>query len=159
MTARLIFILILALLFGAFVSINWSAFLVPTSLSLLVTTVQAPLGLVLLVILGAVVLLFAGFMVWWQGRMLFETRRHTKELQTQRELADRAEASRFTELQARLDAEFAKLSDRLGARIDSSTAALRTELQHTGNGLAAAIGELEDRVERMASPGQPLIGR
>ena len=41
-----------------------------------------------------------------QGSVLLETRRHTKELQAQRELADKAEASRFTELGTAMRAEF-----------------------------------------------------
>ena len=97
------------------------------------TTVEAPLGLLLLGVLGLVVIGFATTMAWWQARVLMDTRRHTKELQTQRELADRAEASRFTELQQRLDVDFA---------------AVKGELQQQANSLAAAVAELEDRIER-----------
>ena len=132
MKPRIVLTLLLVLLFAAFVAANWSAFLASTTLSLLFTTVQAPLGLLLLVMLGAVVALFLSYMAWWQGRVLLETRRHTKELQSQRELADKAEASRFTELQA---------------LVKSECAALKTELQQSANGLAAHIGELEDRLE------------
>jgi hypothetical protein len=39
-----------------------------------------------------------------QAHLLMESRRFTKELQAQRQLADQAEASRFTELQTRLEA-------------------------------------------------------
>jgi hypothetical protein len=44
-------------------------------------------------------------MALWQGRMLFDLRRHTKELHEQRALADPAEASRLksTELSAPVD--------------------------------------------------------
>jgi hypothetical protein len=45
-----------------------------------------------------------------------ESRRFTKELQAQRQLADQAEASRFTELQARLEALVTQLEqERQGA--------------------------------------------
>lgn len=152
MSLRIAVALLLAVLFAAFVAVNWSAFVAPTTLSVLVATVQAPLGLVLLGVLGLVVVLFASYMAWWQGRILLDTRRHTKEMQTQRELADKAEASRFTELSGRLDSQLAALGTRLNQRIDERTQELRIEIQHSANGVAASIGELEDRLERGAAP-------
>ena len=132
MSIRLLLTLLLVLLCGAFVAVNWGVFLAPTTLSLGVTSVDAPLGLLMLGVLLAVTALFLGYMAWWQAKVLLETRRHTRELQSQRELADQAEASRFTELQA---------------LVKSECAALKTEMQQGANGLAAHIGELEDRLE------------
>ncbi|HEU4460748.1 MAG TPA: LapA family protein [Methylibium sp.] len=152
MNLRLAIALLAALLFTVFVAVNWAAFAAPTTLSLLVAQVQAPLGLVMLVVLGVVVLGFALYLGWWQGRVLLETRRHTKELQSQRELADKAEASRFTELRGQIDARIAELGARLNERIDASTSELRIEVQHSANGLAASIGELEDRLQRGERP-------
>ena len=48
-----------------------------------------------------------------QGTVLVETRRHAKELAAQRELADKAEASRFTDLRAHLDQEMQRLNETL----------------------------------------------
>lgn len=156
MSARLL-LAVLLLLFASFVTVNWSAFTAPTTLSLLAGTVEAPLGLVLLGMLGVVSALFIGYMAWWQGRMLRETRRHTQELQAQRELADQAEASRFTALQSAMQAEFATLAGQtanvqaeLAARLDAAAAELRTEVRQTGDGLAAHIAQVEDRLEAQA---------
>lgn len=148
MNLRMVLTVLALLLFGAFVAVNWSAFLVPTTLSLLVATVEAPLGLVLLGVLAGVTTLFLVYMAWWQGRMLLETRRHTQELQAQRALADQAEASRFTALQTEMKAELAKLA----AHVDASAAQTRQALQDSGNTLAAYIGEVEDRVEQALDP-------
>jgi len=150
MSTRLILVLILVLLFGAFVVVNWSVFLAPTSLSLLVTTVQAPLGLLMLGVLAAVTAACGGTMVWWQARVLLETRRHTQELQTQRALADQAEASRFTALQGVIQAEVARLTE----RVDTSAGQTRQALQDSGNTLAAYIGEVEDKLDRVLEPGR-----
>lgn len=150
MSIRLIFVLLLALLFGAFVVVNWSVFLAPTSLSLLVTTVQAPLGLLMLGVLAAVTAVCGGTMVWWQARVLLETRRHTQELQAQRALADQAEASRFTALQGFLQVEMTKLAERIDAVAGQSRQAL---LEH-GNSLAAQLGEVEDKLDRVLEPGR-----
>jgi uncharacterized integral membrane protein len=150
MSTRLILVLILVLLFGAFVVVNWSVFLAPTSLSLLVTSVQAPLGLLMLGVLAAVTAACGGTMVWWQARVLLETRRHTQELQAQRALADQAEASRFTALQGVIQAEVARLAE----RVDTSAGQTRQALQDSGNTLAAYIGEVEDKLDRALEPGR-----
>jgi len=150
MSTRLILVLILVLLFGAFVVVNWSVFLAPTSLSLLVTSVQAPLGLLMLGVLAAVTAACGGTMVWWQARVLLETRRHTQELQTQRALADQAEASRFTALQGVIQAEVGRLAE----RVDTSAGQTRQALQDSGNTLAAYIGEVEDKLDRVLEPGR-----
>lgn len=66
-------------------------------------TVEAPLGLVLL---GVVVLLAALFLIYvvdLQSSVLFETRRHARELHDQRELAENAEISRLHELRSFLE--------------------------------------------------------
>jgi uncharacterized integral membrane protein len=136
MVRAIAFFLVL-LLVGLFALVNWAAFAAPTSLSLGVTTVQAPLGLIML---GLVVFLCVLFTVWviaLQAKALMEARRQTKELQAQRELADRAEASRFTELR----------SD-LMARLDAMQQELRIAFEHNGNAVAAHVGQLEDRLER-----------
>jgi len=163
MKLRLVVALLLAALLAVFVAVNWSAFIASTTLSVLVATVQAPLGLVMLGLLALVVLVFALHMAWWQGRILLDTRRHTKELQSQRELADKAEASRFTDLRTQLDARFAELNGRVdnqiaalgvrvNQRIDERTQELRIEIQQGSNGLAASLGELEDRLEGGTPP-------
>ena len=125
MTRALIFFVVLVLV-GLFAVINWDVFTALTPISLGFTTVQAPLGLIML---GTIVFLCVLFTVWvivLQAGSLRDARRQTKELQAQRDLADRAEASRFTELRADLL-----------ARIDESAHAT-----------AAHIAQLEDRLER-----------
>lgn len=93
MTLRsLIFVLVFGAL-AAFVLVNWSVLNEPTTLSLAFAEVQAPLGVVMLGFVVVVTLLFLGYIVYLQMSGLLETRRHGKELQTQRALADQAEAS------------------------------------------------------------------
>jgi uncharacterized integral membrane protein len=119
--------LLFVLVFGglaAFVLVNWGVLNAPTTLSLAFAEVQAPLGVVMLGFIVAVTVLFLGYIVYLQMSGLLETRRHGKELQTQRQLADQAEASRFTELRGFLEAEFA----RQATRRTESEAALRARL-------------------------------
>ena len=145
MLRAIVFVLLIALV-GLFALIIWSAFSALTPLSLGFTTVQAPLGLIML---GLVVFLCVLFTVWvisLQAGSLMDSRRQTKELQAQRDLADKAEASRFTELRTALMARLDRLQDES-----------RLALDQNGNSVAAHIGQLEDRLERarLLSPPGP----
>lgn len=155
MTLRsLLFLLVFGAL-AAFVLVNWQVLNTPTNLSLAFADVQAPLGLVMLGFLVVVTLLFLSYIAWLQMAGLAETRRHGKELQAQRTLADQAEASRFTELRTFLDAQFARsaaqraeLDEGVHARLDSLEENVKAALEAQGNSLAAQIGEIGDRVDR-----------
>lgn len=103
-----------------FVAVNWSLFVAPATLSLVVGTVEAPLGLIMLGLMGVLTGVFLILLVALQMRVLMETRRHAKEIEAQRQLADQAEASRFTELRNYLATELRALSDRLPDRTGSS---------------------------------------
>lgn len=136
MLRALAFFLMLPLV-GLFALVNWTAFTAPTPLSLGVTTVQAPLGLIMLALLAFVCVLFAVWVIALQAGALRDARRQTRELQAQRDLADKAEASRLSEL--RTD---------LLARLDRLQNESRVALEQHGNSIAAHIGELEERLER-----------
>ncbi|PKO36722.1 MAG: Signal transduction histidine kinase [Betaproteobacteria bacterium HGW-Betaproteobacteria-6] len=154
----LLLLLILALV-AAFTALNWGVFLSPTDLWLGFTSVQMPLGLVMLGLLVFVTALFLVYVLYLQGSVLLETRRNSRELHTNRELADRAEASRFTELRTFLEAELARqttlnLESKAAviARIDQLEQDFRAFSEQSGNTLAAYIGELEDRLDKNNTP-------
>lgn len=151
----LLLLLVLALV-AAFAALNWGAILAPTDLWLGFTMVQMPLGLVMLGLLVFITALFLVYVLYLQGSILLETRRNSRELHTNRELADRAEASRFTELRTFLEAELARQSTlnqesktAVIARIDQLEHDFRAFSEQSGNTLAAYIGELEDRLEKV----------
>lgn len=155
MKTRTLFLILVLVAIGGFTVLNWSAFLTPTTLNLGVVEVQASLGLIML---GALVMVAAVFMVYilyLQTTVLLDTRQHTKELQSNRKLADQAEASRFTELRGFLEAELkrqlaqdADSRAAVVARIDQLERDLRMAVEQSGNSLAASLGELEDRLDR-----------
>ena len=110
MRIRTLLLAVLVLAVVLFAALNWVTFTTPTALSLGVTTVQAPLGLIMLCLLAAATALFLAWVIYLQGSVLLETRRQAKELQAQRDLADKAEASRFTELRQFMSAELARVT-------------------------------------------------
>lgn len=150
--------LLLLIVLGAiaiFAVVNWGAFTTPTTLSLVFAIVQAPLGLIMLGLAAMLTVLFLVFLVYLQTSVIIEARRSARELRTQRELAERAETSRFTELRSFLEAEMPKLAGQganlsidVQTRLDQLDQNVRSSIEQAGNTLAAYIGELEDRLER-----------
>ena len=159
MRLRTGFLLVIVLLIAALAFLNWGTLSQPTAMSVGFTQVTAPLGLVMLgltVVLGVVCLAYVFYL---QSTVMLETRRHNKELQAQRDLADKAEASRFTELRNYLDAQEqnraarnAELQAQLVKRIEQLEQGIKSRADQSDNTTAAHIGQLEDRIERRAAP-------
>ena len=155
MHVRTIIISITIAAIAALAALNWAALSAPASVSLGVAAIEAPLGLIMLgltTLLGAV---FLAYVFYLHSSVMLEARRHNKEMTAQRELADKAEASRFTELRVFLEAqqqqELAAQKESaaaLSARLDQLEKALEARAEQSDNGIAAQIGELEDRLER-----------
>ncbi len=147
MRVRTIVSLIVALVIAAFLIINWSVFTAPASFSFLVGKVTVPIGVVIVGLLVLVALMFAVYVAVWQGTVLMDYRRQSKELNTQRALADDAEASRFTALSTLLREEMAKQT----AQFNEALATLRTEVHDTEHSIAATLAEMDDRMLRAAN--------
>lgn len=159
MKLRTLLLVVFILLIAGFVALNFEQILLPTPLNFGVTQVQAPLGLVLLGMLALVLVVFLAALVYSQTLHMMEVRRITRDAADQRTLADKAEASRFTELRQYLQTELQataarerELADKANLKLDQVQAALTQVIEQTGNGLGASIGELEDRLERQSLP-------
>ena len=153
-TLLIVTVLGLLVIFALF---NWNAFLSPTTLTFGFTTVEAPLGLILLALVGLITLLFLVYVVFLQSSSLLESRRQARELQSQRELADRAEDSRFQQLHAAMETQLKNLETQsdesrtaIMTRLDALERTVQVAIEQSGNTLAAYLGEIEDRVERVA---------
>ncbi len=148
MSLRTLFFLLVCAAIAVFVGVNWAEMNRPTELSLIFTRVQAPLGLVLVGLMALLFLVFVGVMAFTQGTILMETRRHAKELAAQRELADKAEASRFTDLRAHLDKEVERLSGAIDRQTQETLARVdRAEMGLRERPVDAEIGRLVQAVE------------
>lgn len=151
------FLFIIVLLIAALAALNWGTLATPAVISLGLTQVTAPLGLLMLGLTVALAVFFLIYVLYLQSSVLFETRRHTRELAAQRDLADKAEASRFTELRSFLEAQEQKRSARY-AELHNAVLARVDQSDHT---LAAHIGQLEDRLDRRDGrpAAEPQAGR
>jgi uncharacterized integral membrane protein len=154
-----------ALVLLAFFAVaNWSLMIEPVPLSFLLFTAHGPLGLILLAAILGFAVLFAVYAVSLRTTALIETRRHLKELEAQRDLADKAEASRFTALGSQLEQE----STRLRATIEASRAevlqrvneleqSLASGINDAANSLAANVGQVDDKLNRIGSGADPRL--
>jgi|SRR5690349_23282338 len=128
MRVRTLVVVVLLLLVAVFAALNWAAITAPTELWLGVATVRAPLGLILLAMIAFLAAVFLGYLVYLQTSFLMEARRHARELQAQRDLADQAEASRFTELRTHLDTRLTEIENSLAAHIGEMRGELRNRV-------------------------------
>ena len=87
--------------------------------------------------------------------MLMEGRRYAHELQAQRELAERAETSRFTQLREQVNLEFARLHTALQdiraslmGRTEGMEQSLLKTVDEATNSLAANVGEVDEKLDR-----------
>jgi uncharacterized integral membrane protein len=150
-------ILVALVLLAIFAAANWALLTAPAPLNLIVATVDGPPGMVLLCAIVLFVVLYTVYALSVRTTALIETRRQMKALESQRELAETAEASRFTALGSRLDEEFARLralvdetrTQSLG-RAEALEAALAHKLDETANALFANIGEVDDKLDRLS---------
>lgn len=144
MRVRSVVALAVLLLAVVFFVLNWRVFAAPATMNLLLISVEAPVGLVMLVLFTLGLALAASYVWIWQSTLLMEFRRQGKELQAQRALAETAEASRFTELGRLVRDEIARSDEQIKVALD----ALRTEFRDTEHSIAATLGEMDDRLRR-----------
>ena len=142
MRTRMSLLIVAIVLMAGFAALNWSEFVHPAQLSWGWGNGEAPLGLVLL---AALALSWVGFLL---GSAYLETsyqlaaHRNSKALEAQRLLADKAEASRFTELRSYLESR-----DALGsARESAATAGLEHASKRDQQELLAAIERLNAKL-------------
>ena len=145
-----------------FAAMNWPAFNTPQQLWLGVTTVTAPLGVVML---GGLVIV-ALLLLVEQGSALAESRRYAREIGAQRQLAEKAEASRYSELRAYFTEEMGRAEQRaldtraaLINRVDALERDLRAAIDQTGSSVATYLADHEERIARSSVASTPVLHR
>jgi biopolymer transport protein ExbB/TolQ len=154
MRARLLFLVIAILAVAGFAALNWSEVMRTTPLNFGIFVMDAAMGAILLTLLAI------GLMAWLlsstvlRSRMLITENRYTRDLQHQRDLADKAEASRFTELRQYLDSHFrenrqrdAVVTTEFEKTMLQSQRDLRAQMEQMSRALDTRLGQLESRFD------------
>jgi uncharacterized integral membrane protein len=128
------------LLLAVFAALNWAVLSAPAAVSFGFVTAQAPAGVIVLAFAIGFALAFVAYAAWQRTAQLIEARRVAQEVRELRALAESAEASRLHALREELTAEFA---------------ALRRTMDESANGIAASLGQLDDKLDRLRPPMLP----
>lgn len=148
MKARTALLILIVVLLGYLAFFNFPALSRVEPMSLGFATIEAPLGLVMLALTSLMAVIFVAYVIAMQGTWLLEARAHAKEIHAQRELADKAEASRFTELRTVLQQQYGENQRVLIERIDVLEAHLQARVQESDNSTAAYVGQLEQQLRK-----------
>jgi uncharacterized membrane protein YccC len=149
----MIFIAAAVLIVAAIAALNWQEFTRAEPLSFGATTATVPLGLLMLVLMAIVLAVFLVSSAIQESRYLLEHRRHSRALQAQRDLAEKAEASRFTDLRQHLDTHLhdSRQREQVAAtefekRLMNSHNELRAHIERMHQMMATRLGEIEARL-------------
>src|SRR3569832_188448 len=153
MRGRIAFIVLAVLVVAGIAALNWPEFTRPEPLSFGVLTATVPIGLTMLVLMAIVLTVFLVSTAIQESRYLLDHRRHSRALQAQRELAENAEASRFTDLRQQLDAHIRESRHRdsvvateFEKRMMQSHAELRAHMERMHQMIANHLDEIESRI-------------
>ncbi|MES2940865.1 MAG: hypothetical protein V4864_24515 [Pseudomonadota bacterium] len=154
MRARVVLLIVAILLVAGFASLNWNEFNRTTPLSFGVLVMDAPLGMVMLVLLSIALLAFLVSSAVDRTANLVESRRYAKSLDAQRALAESAETSRFTDLRLHMDNQLRELKqhDTIAAtefeqRALNTNRELRAHMDTFHRSLMSRLNELENRID------------
>lgn len=165
MRTRTILLVVAILLVAGFAALNWGEVVRPAPLLFGPIVADAPLGLILLALLALTLVLFLASSIAMRTQSLIDYRQHHKTLEAQRELADKAEASRFVDLRQQLDTHLKEMRERdaiAASEFDKAMLQTRRELQvqmeQINRTIAARMTELENRLDgRVSRVGVPPV--
>jgi hypothetical protein len=154
MRARLVFIVLALLVVGGVAALNWPDFTRTTPMSFGAFTAEGSVGLFMLAAFGLTILVMLLSSAMQESRYMMESHRHAKALQAQRDLADKAEASRFTDLRQHLDMHLRENRQReaiaateFEKAMVQSQRELRTQLEQMSRALDSRLAEFEGRID------------
>ena len=137
MKIRTLFLVVVLALITIFVALNWNQFLTPTTVTLLFAKIQAPLGLIMLGLVILLTLVFFVYALYLRSSAFVTQHKISKDLKEARELAEKAEQSRFTELKVLIETEFKKLKDGNSEQLET----VLSKLEKFNNNLISAFNE------------------
>ena len=153
MRGRFAFIVLAVLVVAGIAALNWPEFTNAEPLSFGVLTATVPVGITMLVLMAIVLVVFLVSSAIQESRYLLDHRRHTRALQAQRDLAENAEASRFTDLRQHLDGHIRESRQRdtmvateFEKRLMQSHNELRAQLERMHKLIAGHLVEIESRL-------------
>ncbi len=129
MRPRSIILLTITLLLVIFAGLNWQNLLATTPIDFLLVEVEAPLGILMLLVVALMTLLFLGFVGFLEAQARWERKRLNDEIDRWRDLAEKAEVSRIQELREIIEAGFDDVYDRIQRPVGETVLEVETPVQ------------------------------
>ena len=160
MTIRTVLLVFLSALAALFAVVNWQAITAIVPVNLLFTQVNAPLGLILIVVFGALWLFVLVWALMQQASVVVELRRAYKEVHANKALAENAEKSRVQEARLALEDAVNRVEEKMAERTNTvaqaqseRAAAMKSALE----GLAGEVKLLRMQVETIAKKAEITV--
>lgn len=118
MKIRTLGMLLIVIVMTVFLIINWGTLSQVTTVNLVYTEMEAPLGIIVVAAFAAVVVLLMAYTVWQQASVMMELRAAYKEARTARQMAENADKSRIAEIRADFKERMEKMEALLATRTD-----------------------------------------
>ena len=154
MRSRFVLLLVAILLVAGFAALNSAEIMKPSPVNFGLFTADAPLAAIMLGLLAVALLVFLASAAAASARMRDIENRYHRDLQVQRDLAEREEASRFTQLRQHFDEHLrenrqrdAIVSTEFERNMIQGHRELRGQLEQLHHTLATRLGELESRLD------------
>ena len=143
MTVRSVVLVLLSILYVYLFILNWQGIMAPVPVNFIFGEVEAPLALILLVVLGVLWVVGIAWSLMSQASTLLEIRRAYKEANANKTLANHAELSRTEQMKKTLQEEMSGMQEKIIAE-------LKTIASETGASVKtsdARIAALEESVK------------
>ena len=153
MTVRSVVLVLLSILAAIFLILNWQGIMAPVPVNFIFGEFEAPLGLILLLVLGVLWIVGIAWSLMTQASTLLEIRRAYKEANANKSLANHAELSRTEQMKKTLQEEMNRMQAQLIAELKSSTQTSTAAASHNDERLAAlekSIEVLTARFDKLA---------
>ena len=118
MKIRTLGMLLIVIVMAVFLIINWGTLSQVTTVNLVYTEMEAPLGIIVVAAFAAGVVLLMAYTVWQQASVMMELRAAYKEARTARQMAEDADKSRIAEIRADFKERMEKMEALLATRTD-----------------------------------------
>ena len=136
---------------AVFLVINWTTISAETTVNLVYTEVQAPLGIIIVCGFGILILLMLIYTVWQAASVTMELRAAYKETRNARALADDAEKSRFAESNKMMTERLDKLEQMMMTRQDEFSQDLRRLSEQLDSKVNNMLGEINKQQTQVVS--------
>lgn len=143
MKLRTIALFLVIVVMAVFLVINWATISTVTTVNLIYTEIQAPLGIILVAGFAALILLLLIYTVWQAASVTLELRSAYKETRSARGLADNAEKSRFAESNKMFAERLDKLEALMTLRFDELGNDVNNNRTHTDEALNEALKKIK----------------